>query len=686
MSSSSGSGADQHLLALLRAIRLRQTAPDAAAAGAADAAAALTERLGGDGPDTLQQTRDIAAAPGVIAPTETGSGATAPGPPGPGEGRAGRPGWAWGAPDDSADDGEAAGEPSVAADPASVAPSRDSEPPPTPKPPARPNAARSSSAPDRAVETDPPPGGYFDHGPQLRPAGLPPAAPTGGVAVPSPPKQPQPPQRSQPQQTPTSAPPAPTSATGGPTADNWGGSSGPSADVGADHAEQVWRDRTAPARSSGAIGAISAVPSTLSGIPEVVPLVDAHAPRAASLAAALDQPVLGTAGGVETVAASGELIDGMDPADDALLRQTRRFLSTSLTFAGGPDEVGERLRTALERAHPALLAALPGNEHSQIEQLAEALTWLVHTLDDPPTLVSGCGRLGAALAECGVEVEQLRLVGAALAEAMRAGIPAGGWRQDFDLAWRSTWQHAYEWLRHGGSEILYRRTVWSAVVVGHELRRRDLAVLRLRPYLPMPFRPGQFARIQVPALPGVWRPYSLTGKPRTDTVVELHVRAKTELGVSGVLVNRTKVGDHVEISRAEGEMGLPKHSQRDLLLIAGDTGVVPLKALLTELAATDDPRSAVLFWGVRNLAELYDIADVAEIARSAKRATVIPVIAEGNPGPYASGLVTDAVAAYGNWADHEAYLAGPPLMLAETTAALQRLGVPPEQIHHDLPE
>jgi NAD(P)H-flavin reductase len=121
-------------------------------------------------------------------------------------------------------------------------------------------------------------------------------------------------------------------------------------------------------------------------------------------------------------------------------------------------------------------------------------------------------------------------------------------------------------------------------------------------------------------------------------------------------------------------------------MIAGDTGVVPLKALLTELAETGDPRSAVLFWGVRNLGELYDIAEITEIARSARRATVVPVVSEGDPGPYASGLVTDAVAAYGEWSDHEVYLAGPPLMLAATSAALHQLGVAPERIHHDAPE
>jgi NAD(P)H-flavin reductase len=211
-------------------------------------------------------------------------------------------------------------------------------------------------------------------------------------------------------------------------------------------------------------------------------------------------------------------------------------------------------------------------------------------------------------------------------------------------------------------------------------------VVRFRPYLPMPFRPGQYARIEVAGLPGVWRPYSLAGAPRRDNIVELHVRAKTEAGVSGTLVHRTQPGDKVRFGRAEGAMTLPGRPVRDLLLVAGDTGVAPLKALLTELAATGDRRSAVLFWGVRTLDELYDIDEIAEIARAAHRATVIPVVSEGEAGPYASGLVTDAIAAYGEWSGHEVYLAGPPMMLAATSAALQLLGVDPERIHHDAPD
>jgi NAD(P)H-flavin reductase len=379
-------------------------------------------------------------------------------------------------------------------------------------------------------------------------------------------------------------------------------------------------------------------------------------------------------------------IDGMDPGDDALLRETQQLLSTSLTFAGGPTEVAERFRTALVPACPGLLPKLPGDDRTQVMMLARGLTWLVHHLDQPPLVVSGCGQLGAALAVCGVEAERLQLVGAALVEAIRAGMPAGAWRQDFELAWRSTWQHVHEWIGHGAATIGDEAPIWTAEVMSHELRRPDLAVLRLRPYLPMPFRPGQYARVEVGELPGIWRPYSLAGAPHRDDLVEVHVRAKTVNGVSGTLVYRTKAGDRVHLSPAEGEMALSELPDRPVLMIAGDTGVAPLKALLTELADTGDPRSAGLFWGVRNLVELYDIDDVAEIARSAKRATVVPVVSEGDPGPYASGLVTDAVAAYGEWSDHEVYLAGPPMMLAATSAALYQLGVAPARVHHDAPE
>ncbi|WP_346198519.1 flavohemoprotein, partial [Couchioplanes caeruleus] len=436
-----------------------------------------------------------------------------------------------------------------------------------------------------------------------------------------------------------------------------------------------------PGAGPWAVGLPGASTDPIGAIPAV------GGPRVAGPAWQGDLPPIGPLPPVRPPAAGRPAapVDGMNPADDAELHAVQRLLISSLEQAGGQVEVATRLRAALAQAGPALFARIPGGPLAQVEQLAEGLAWLAQHTDQPPALVAGFGRLGAVLAECGIAPQQLQLAGAALAEAMRAGMAANGWRQDYDQAWRSTWQHAYQWIAHGMVAAQYRPVTWTAVVVSHERRREDLAVVRLRPYLPMPYRPGQFARIEVPELPGVWRPYSLAGAPRRDNVVELHVRAKSMDGVSGTLVHRTQAGDKVKIWRAEGKMTLPP-SGRDLLMIAGDTGIAPLKALLTELAETGDPRSVVLFWGARTLDELYDIEEITAIARAARRATIVPVISEGPAGPYASGLVTDAVAAYGEWSGHEVYLAGPPLMLTATALALYELGVAPERIHHDRPE
>ncbi|WIM98295.1 flavohemoprotein [Actinoplanes oblitus] len=597
---SSGPGSDPHLLALLRAIRLRQSAPDAAAAGEADAAAALSE----------------------ISPPAPQSAEPAPAPP------------------------EA----------------------PAPVPPAVTSFLRPATSTGGATRA----GNVAGIG-RTTPSGEPAPRPAGDEQ-----------------------PAAPPSTRTGPGSELlWRGDQGAAlgrsglgpgarrpgaADrAGASAAYGVPVNRVNPITGINPGGPVTPAPA-VPGVPPARP-IGAPGTEFPSVS-----PAEYAAHFARNTTRRHLPSDGMDPGDTLALRDTQRLLSTSLTFAGGIDEVAERLWRALLQAQPDLLTALPGTADSQRRQLARAITWLVHRLDDPPAVVAGAGQLGAVLAECGVQWSQLHLVGAALAEAMRAGMVPGVWRQDFDQAWRWTWQHVYEWIVHGGTLIAYQPTIWETEVISHQRRRPDLAVVRLRPFLPMPYRPGQYARVEVADVPGIWRPYSLAGAPQVDDVIELHVRAKTETGVSGTLVHHTRTGDRIRIGRAEGDMGLPEEPGRGVLMIAGDTGVAPMKAMLAQLAALGDTRPAVLFWGVRNLGELYDIDELTALARQAPRATVVPVVAEGDPGPYPSGLVTDAVAAYGEWSRHEVYLAGPPLMLAATGVALRQLGVDPARIHHDAPE
>lgn len=377
------------------------------------------------------------------------------------------------------------------------------------------------------------------------------------------------------------------------------------------------------------------------------------------------------------------VVGGDHPDGDEVLRDLRNTLLRCLAEAGPPAQVAGRLRDILAQAQPQVLIPLPGSPEIQRDQLRAALDWLVGNLDRPQAVAAGCGQLGGVLREWGIGAQQAQLVGAALAEALRAGMGVA-WSREYDTALRTTWRLVQHWLADGAAAAQWTPAVWTGVVVEHDRRCDDLAVIRIRPYLPYRFLPGQFTRVEVAQHPQVWRPYSLAGAPRFDNLLEIHVRAKAATTVSGSLVYDTRVGDRVRLLPAAGEMVIDPASERDLLMIAGDTGVAPFKSLLTELAVTADPRTATLFWGVRTLDDLYDVAELDAIARSCRRATVVPVVSDGEPGPYPSGLVTDAVAAYGQWSAADVRLAGPPVMVAATRAVLETLfGIDPARIRHD---
>ena len=120
---------------------------------------------------------------------------------------------------------------------------------------------------------------------------------------------------------------------------------------------------------------------------------------------------------------------------------------------------------------------------------------------------------------------------------------------------------------------------WPAEVVAHERRGRDVAVFTCVPLYEFTFRPGQYVNLESPHQPRVWRPYSIANAPRPDGSLEFHVRA---LGgwVSAALVRRLIVGNVVNLGPPMGVMVLDRHSTRDLVCVAGGTGLAPIKALV----------------------------------------------------------------------------------------------------------
>ncbi len=364
--------------------------------------------------------------------------------------------------------------------------------------------------------------------------------------------------------------------------------------------------------------------------------------------------------------------DGFRPGDQGFLRTLQGLLRQCLSAAGSPDRlsrgVAEQLalkpaRTAL---HEAALAH-PGD-------LGEAIGWLVDNLHRPYVVSSGCAQLGPALAEIlGESEEQLDAFGPAVTEALRVSL-GSGWRAEYGQAWESMWNLVARWIRQGMEAVDFEPPFWTGVVVSHDRRRADVAVLRLRTHLPYRYHAGQYTVVESMLRPDAWWPCWIASPPAPDDVIEVHVQAGGD-EVAEALVHRTAAGDRIRLRPPGGDLALPPPSAHALLLVAGGVGVAPMKALLAELRASGDERVVHLFWGVRHRDDLYDLE-----AMRALGATVVPVVAEGPAYPYHSGLVPDVVAAHGDWHANDVCVTGSKRLVEATVAVLTARGVPREHI------
>jgi NAD(P)H-flavin reductase len=120
---------------------------------------------------------------------------------------------------------------------------------------------------------------------------------------------------------------------------------------------------------------------------------------------------------------------------------------------------------------------------------------------------------------------------------------------------------------------------------------------------------------------------------------------------------------------------------RNLVLIAGSTGLAPLKAILDQLTALPQPPDVHMFFGARRADGLYDLDSLEKLAAQHSWLTVTPAVSADPRFAGETGSLPDVVARHGDWSQHDAYVAGPTQMVQDTAARLAAAGMPSDQIH-----
>ena len=335
--------------------------------------------------------------------------------------------------------------------------------------------------------------------------------------------------------------------------------------------------------------------------------------------------------------------------------------------------------------HPGVRSMFPPAMDEQRDRLFRALTRIVESLSSPEDLVRYLSQLGRDHRKYAVEPAMYDAVGEALIATLRA-YAGPAFTQDAEEAWGQAYQAASAlMIRAAEDDSALAHAYWTAEVVANERRAPGIAVLTVAPDQPLPYLAGQHVTVQTPRWPRVWRPYSVASRPREDGLMTFHVRAISGGWVSNALVRYTTPGDELILGPALGTMTLDPAGERDLLCVAGGTGLSPIKAIIEQAIRESSacPRQIVLFYGARARDELYDLPDLYRLADAYPRFLLTPVTSDDPAFDGMQGNVGRVAARYLPHRECEAYVAGPVAMVRETIRVLARAGIPQERIHYD---
>ena len=197
----------------------------------------------------------------------------------------------------------------------------------------------------------------------------------------------------------------------------------------------------------------------------------------------------------------------------------------------------------------------------------------------------------------------------------------------------------------------------------------------------MDYLPGQSVAIETPSRPKLWRYYSMANAPRPDGLLEFHIRLIDGGAVSMALTSDTIVDTELRLGSPIGALTLRQPVSRDLLLMAGSTGLAPLKAILDQVTTLPQPPKVHLFFGARTVDGLYDLDSLEKMAAQYPWLTVTSAVSAEAKFAGETGSLPDVVARHGDWSRHDAYLAGPTEMVQEAVPRLVSAGVDHNHIH-----
>jgi CDP-4-dehydro-6-deoxyglucose reductase len=219
----------------------------------------------------------------------------------------------------------------------------------------------------------------------------------------------------------------------------------------------------------------------------------------------------------------------------------------------------------------------------------------------------------------------------------------------------------------------------------------DVVVMKLQ--LPatvaFKYRAGQY--VEFILRDGARRSYSMANAPEhlgNPPAIELHLRHMPGGKFTDHVFGAMKDKDILRVEGPFGSFFLREDSDKPIVLLASGTGFAPIKAIIEHLRSQGSTRPAVLYWGCRHRADLYQHAWAVDAAAAMPNLRYVPVLSEPRPEDDWRGRVgfvhRVVMADLPNLSAHEVYACGAPVMVESAKRDfVASCGLPEEAFYAD---
>jgi NAD(P)H-flavin reductase/hemoglobin-like flavoprotein len=363
---------------------------------------------------------------------------------------------------------------------------------------------------------------------------------------------------------------------------------------------------------------------------------------------------------------------------------SRRLKESFAQVASHGDEVALFFYSDLFLRAPEARDLFPVSMAAQRDRLVGALVRIVSDVDALDRLVPFLRGLGRDHRKFGTLAEHYEVVGTSLLATL-AHFSGSNWTNELAGDWKAAYALVAKVMKEAAEEDDESNPPWwDATVIYHERRTLDVSVLRVTPLQRLPYAPGQSVAVESELCPRTWRFYSMANAPREDGTLDFHVRMVDGGGLSSSLARRAVPGSRLRLGPPVGSLTLDPRFGQSILMIAGGTGLAPLKALIEQISLLRDAPRVHLFFGAHTCEGLYDLPDLTKMAAQFGWLNVTHAVSGEPEDPRYEGergTIADVVSRYGPWPGHDAYVCGSTAMVQATVDRLPALGVARDQIH-----